>query len=646
MPFNYHTLVFSIFFLSVSAIAAETDSTKIYHAEDVVIIATRTAINPIDAPSPIQVFSLESLQRMNGNTVADLLRAVNGISLKEYGATGATKTLSLRGMSAENVLILIDGNPINDPQNGIIDMNLLPLDAVNRVEVMSGGASALYGSDASGGVVNIMTRRASEGLHARLGREAGSFGEQRTAVELEGRIAGVGIITGMTQESGYDDYPFTINRQGSTDTMMNRHNSDYTRQHVYGSVDVQVLDDFKFNASGAYLKFERGIPGSLTYVLETARQNDEVFRATAGGLWQPAENLSLNISGSYTRSNEEYREPNLYGASDLWYHENYYSINSHLTWSPIAEDQILCGMEYRGGSLRADGLSYGSPFAMVPTRFQKSVYLSNSYTIQYKAEWFDKLVLYQSLRADEYTDSFGSALSPKIGLNVRVYQPYSIHVRGSWGKNFRVPTFNDLYYPMYSNPKLSPEHSTNIDAGVIGNLEQSGTQTMQITYFAIYTEDKIAYGAEYVTYNIGKTESKGVEVRYEYHASDNKFDAYCGFSFIEAVNTTSEHEAAFHKQLPYIPRSQGTFGSSFFTDLGRITLQQTVIGERFKNADNANSVSGYSLTDLTLVKQIASSGIRFTARCDVRNVFNAQYQVMDNYPMPGRSFRFSVTIDY
>jgi len=517
---------------------------------------------------------------------------------------------------------------------------------VNRVEVMSGGASALYGSDASVGVVNIMTRRAAEGFHARLGRETGSFGEQRTTVELQGRFAGVGIIAGVTQEFGYDDYPFTISRQGATDTMMNRHNSDYTRQHVYGSADMQVLDNIKFNASAAYVKFERGIPGSLTYVLETARQNDEVFRATARGVWQPAENMSLNVSGSYTRSNEEYREPSLYGASDLWYHENYYSINSHLTWSPIVEDQILCGIEYRGGSLNADGLSYGSPFAMVPTRFQKSVYLSNSYTIQYKTEWFDKLVLYQSLRADEYTDTFGRALSPKIGFNARVYQPYNIHVRGSWGKNFRVPTFNDLYYPMYSNPKLNPEHSTNIDAGVIGNLEQSGTQTMQFTYFAIFTEDKIAYGAEYVPYNIGKAESRGVEVRYEYHASDNKFDAFCGLSFVETLNTTSENEAAFHKQLPYIPRSQGTFGSSFLTDLGRITLQHTMIGERFKNAENTNGVSAYSLTDVNIAKEIAYSGIHFTVRCDVNNVFNAQYQVMEYYPMPGRTFRFRVSVDY
>jgi outer membrane receptor for ferrienterochelin and colicins len=626
--------------------SAVEDSTRIYNAQEMVVTATRTAINPIDASSSVQVISSEVLQRINGNTVADLLRTMNGIYLKEYGAMGATKTLSLRGMSAENILILVDGNSINDPQNGIVDVNLLPLDAVDRVEILYGGASALYGSDASGGVINIITRRAKEGMHAQVFREVGSYGEQRTAAEVQGRFAGVGIIAGATKEFGYDDYPFTVNRQNSTDTVMNRHNSDYERQQIYGSADMQVLDDIKLNASVQYVKFDRGVPGSLTYITETARQNDEVFRATFGSVWQTTDNLSLNLSGNYTHSNEQYYEPSLYGATDLWYHENYYSINSHLAWSPIVEDQVVFGVDYQGGLLKADGLSYGFPFLMSPTRFQKSAYLSNAYTWQHDAEWFDKVVLYQSVRADYYTDKFGNALSPKFGVNVRVYQPYDIHLRGSWGKNYRVPTFNDLYYPNYSNPNLNPEHSINIDAGVISNLEQSGKQTLQVTYFDAFTEDKITYGTDYLPYNIGKAENKGVEVRYDYHSSDNKFDAYFGVSFIDAINTTSDTEAVYHKQLPYIPKSQGTFGISFLTDIGRINVQHSIIGERYEDANNSYLFPAYSLTDVNIVKQIAYSGFQLSVRCAVNNVFNANYQVMENYPMPGRTFRFSLGMDY
>jgi outer membrane cobalamin receptor len=255
-------------------------------------------------------------------------------------------------------------------------------------------------------------------------------------------------------------------------------------------------------------------------------------------------------------------------------------------------------------------------------------------------------VLYQSVRADYYTDKFGNALSPKFGVNVRVYQSYDIHLRGSWGKNYRVPTFNDLYYPNYSNPNLNPEHSTNIDAGVIGNLEQSGKQTLQVTYFAAFTEDKIAYGTDYLPYTIGKAENKGVEVRYDYHSSDNKFDVYFGVSFINAINTTSDTEAVYHKQLPYIPKSQGTFDISFLTELGRINVQNLAIGERYKNADNSNLLPAYSLTDVNIVKQIVYFGFQLSVRCAVNNIFNANYQVMENYPMPGRTFRFSLGIDY
>jgi outer membrane cobalamin receptor len=635
-----------ILFLS-TAVADDADTVKTYHTGEVVVTATRTAINSIDAPSPVQVISSEVLQRINGNTVGDLLRTINDVYVKEYGPEGAIKTLSLRGMSAENVLILVNGNPMNDPQNGIVDVNLLPLEDVDHLEILYGGASALYGADASGGVINILTRRAKEGVHARVLREAGSYGEQKTTVELQGRVGSLGMVAGATKEFGYNDYSYTIIRPNLSDTMLNRRNVDYERNQIYWSSDMPVRDDITINASAQYVKFDRGVPGSLTYVTETARQNDEVFRATVGSAWQIAENVVFNLSGSYTHSNEQYYEPSIYGSTNLWYHENYYSINSYLAWLPIAEDQILCGIEYQGGKLDADGLSDGYPFAMLPTRYQRSAYLSNTYTYQCNtAEWFDKLSLYQTLRIDFYTDKFDNAVSPKLGANVRVYKPYDIHVRGSWSKNFRVPTFNDLYYPNYSNPNLNPEYSNNFDAGVIGNLEQSGRQALQVTYFAVFSKDKIAYGANYLPYNIGKAESKGVEIRYDYHAIDDKFDAFCGVSFTDAINTTSATDAAYNKQLPYIPKSQGTFGVSFNTELGRVNVQHLVISERYKNDDNSNSLSAYSLTDVNIAKQIPYNGFQVMLRCAVNNLFNANYQVIENYPMPGRSFRISAALEY
>jgi outer membrane cobalamin receptor len=95
-----------------------------------------------------------------------------------------------------------------------------------------------------------------------------------------------------------------------------------------------------------------------------------------------------------------------------------------------------------------------------------------------------------------------------------------------------------------------------------------------------------------------------------------------------------------------MPKSQGTFGISFLTELGRINIQHTVIGERYKNANNTNLLPAYSLTDVNIVKQITYLGFQFTVRCAVNNVFNVHYEVMENYPMPGRTFRVSMSADY
>ena len=120
--------------------AADEDTTKIYKTNDIVVTATRIAVAVEDAPAPVQVVTSESLQNLGGKTVADALALVNGASVSDYGAAGGMKTISIRGLSAANVAILLDGNPVNNPQNGLVDLSLLPLSFVDRIEFISGGA--------------------------------------------------------------------------------------------------------------------------------------------------------------------------------------------------------------------------------------------------------------------------------------------------------------------------------------------------------------------------------------------------------------------------------------------------------------------------------------------------------------------------
>jgi outer membrane cobalamin receptor len=647
MQHRWNTVFFSILIFSTLVIASENDTTKTYHANEVVVTATRSAISPSDAPSPVQIISSSFIQQINPTTVADLLRLSNGVYINYYGAVGGVKNLTFRGLSTENSLILINGNPINDPENGSVDLSLISVNSIDRIEVLNGGGSALYGSDALGGVVNIILRHATDDLHAHVQGDLGSFGAARALADVQGRIAGIGILTGISREYGNDDYSFILHRQTINDTALDRKDADYQRTQLYLNGDYQASNIIDVNTSVQYINFERGVPGPVYSVpiVSVARQNDEIFRATFGSHIRLKDSLSISFNGAFNHNSEIYRDS--LEPSDALYESKYYSLNCQIDWSPTSWDHLLAGCEYGNGFLDVSGVSWGSLLIMHPVRVQKSLYLANENTFQTEAEWFDRMSFYQSIRYDYYSDVIEDAVSPKLGVNIRIYQPYDIHIRTSWGKNFRVPTFNDKYYPLFSNPNLNPERSTAFDIGIIGALERSGKQTVQVTYFNIDSDKKIAFNG-YLPYNIGEAQNSGLEVRYEYHAPDNKLDAFFGFSFTDAIkkNKSEQFDSSYNKQLPYVPKSLGILGISFDTEIGKISVNQSMTGLRYTTADESKSFPAYTVTDASIMKKFELTKVQLILHCSINNVFDVDYQSFEGYPMPGRSFRVSISADY
>ncbi len=647
-PMNRHFSLF-LFCVPLAAVHGELsgDTTRTYTADEVVVTATRTAILAADAPSPVQVLTAESIQQTNGTTAADLLRIANGVTIKDYGTVGGIRNVAFRGLSTENVLLLLDGNPINDPEYGSVDLSLLPLNAIDRMEVSYGSSSALYGGNALGGVVNLITRRPSEDFHASIQQEGGSFGSRRTSTDLEGRAAGIGLLGGFSRETSVDDFPFLSHRSNAPDTTLLRTNADYQRTHLYLNGDYQPDEHIAFNIATQYLKFERGLPGPLSFP-SNARQSDEIYRVSSGVDIRLDGGFHIALGGIYNHNNEIYREPMDSTSTDLTYRNKVYSLHSQAEWLPVSWDRIVSGLEYSGSRLSVSGISFGVPFLMTPVRIQHAAYISNEVLLQGESEWFDRLSLYQTARYDEYSDVKKSAFSPKFGLNARISKQHDIRVRGSIGRNFRVPTLNDLYYPYFSNPNLSPELSTAFDAGISGALDNSGLHSLELTYFDITSTSKIVYDMNFVPYNVGKAENSGLEVRYHYHSLDNKVEAYLGFTFVDAIkkDRNSPTDSTFGKQLQYVPKSSGTFGLSFETELGRISINQSVASLRYTTLDNSSSLPAYVLTDIGIVKKLSYQGLTLVARCGVKNVFDIDYQIVAGYPNPGRTYTAGVGLEY
>jgi outer membrane cobalamin receptor len=605
----------------------DDDSTRTYNAQEMIVTATRTEILQDDSPSPVNILSIQEIQRTNGSSVVDVLRSSEGIFLKDYGPTASLKTVSFRGMSAEHILVLYDGTRLNNFQNGLVDFSLLPMNNIDHIEVVRGGNSALYGADAVGGVINILSSRPSDTLKMHTDASFGSFDYKRYSFDAGGRIQGVGLIFGVMHDQATGNYPFILHKPGGADTVQKREGADFTRTQLYLNSDYSFDDRAAMTVSIQRIKSNQGAPGSLTYVSHL-RQDDDAVTTVATLHDNHVDALSFSLNMGFTYDFQKY-----YSQTKTTLE----TVNPQFQWIASSWDRIIAGAEFVEGHL--EGMF---PDAVIK-RIQRSAYISNEMLFQWESEILDRLSLYQSVRYDALSEG-QEAYSPKVGLNFRIIRAWDTRLRSSYGKNFRMPTFNDLYDVWLGNPALQPEHSECYDIGIETSLDRTGLQAVQITYFNIITRDRILPNAYYFPVNVPRTQSTGLEGRYDLRLPGNGVNAFADMSYNTATRQSADSTNG--KQLLYIPKAVCSFGISARLSGWYFSLTEMYTSKRFVTEDESVWLPDYWLTDMNVSTAIRLDLFRLNLRTEVSNVFNTDYQVLPGYPMPGRTFRLTVGIDY
>lgn len=635
-----------ILWVSLSALAwaqrLPSDSVKVYQSAEVVVTATRSEISEKDAPSPTEFFGPDEIRKTNGGTVADLLQIYSGAWLKEYGADAALKTISLRGSASEHVLVLIDGNRFTSFQNGVVDLSLLPLDNVERVEILHGGSSALYGADALGGVVNIITRQADSAPHVNVEASGGSFNYQRYSTRVQGGYGGLNVVSGYSNEAGKDNYPFIFHRPGSVDTNLLRNDADYRKEELFlnGNLGVDEYSVLTFSIQN--IKADVGAPGPILSVSDVslARQNDKDVNVRLSYRDHHIAGTELSLNTGFQHGFETYSDPTY--LIDSFYKNIFFTANPQAQVNLSVQDRLIVGGEF------AQGILQGNDFDSRIQRNQASLYVSNEYAADFNQALFDRLSLYQTVRYDDFTD-VGRAWTPKFGVNLRILKPGDVRIRASYGLSYRAPSFNDLYYRNFSNPLLKPEHSHSFDVGVLTNSPFGGEHSIEVTYFLITTTDRILLDpVNYTPVNIGRTASQGIESSYRGRFFDGLLEAGLSYTFTDArkKNSSSPGDSTYNKQLMYVP--QNLFKGSLSLHLRAFTINifRIFTGMRFINEDNSQSLPSYSLTGANMSATIPLGTWKALVKAEVSNLFNVDYQGFPNYPMPGKNFRLEAGIEY
>lgn len=625
-------LLFAVAGLRLPVAAAGEDTVRVFPQEEILVTATRAEALRSSVASPVSIIPRRGIQASTGSTVASLLSGLPGLFLRSYGGGGALQAVSVRGMAAEHTLVLLDGLRLTGYQNGQSDLGLLFSSNVERVEIVRGGHSSLYGADALGGVINIITRRSGEGLHGRLASTLGSFGLQAVEGSAAGTSGGIGWTAFARQERAAGDYPFTIG-DGQT---MRRSGADYRLSSTEASVSLPVTERIKADARVSRQDASRGSPGSVEWPF-AARLEDREIRLQGGILWQASPGAILSFRFSSTASHQTFGP----GTGDY--------MNRVLTLTP--EIRFVIAPEHTGSAgaevVRA---RIRGTVQQPEARIQTSLFLATQHTLS--AGPFTDLVLYPSLRFDRFSD-VGEDMSPRIGVNLGLLDAPRLRLRASAGKSFRVPTFNDLFWPASpwdrGNPGLRPERSIGVDAGLSA---AAGGLRAELGFFSLRTKDRIVWMADeawvWSPVNVTDVLTQGIEAEAGWLGFGGMLEATVSSTWMASTKKSADFpgDPTQGKNLVSVPSHMASAVLLLVFRPVTLHLRQEWTGRREITESNDRSLPGFAVASAGVTLMRAFPPVTSSLKLEVLNLFNRSYEVMAFYPMPGREVRGTLGVEF
>lgn len=584
--------------LASTVCAAETIPT--YVGDEIVVTATRTPQKASETLAGVTVISAQEITNAGQQTIADLLQAKAGAEIRSTGGPGQPITLFLRGTNSNHVLVLVDGVRMDNITSGATALEGIPLESIERIEVLRAPASSLYGSDAIGGVVQVFTKAAKGAPHFTLNAGVGSYDTQNVA-------AGFGGETGATR------FQFQLGQnQSSGFSATNPAAGIY-----YYNPDRDPYRDTHFSAKVAQtLSVDDEIGG-------TAFASDSVIHYDAGLGTDDVKNQKLRAYSVYSRNRINPTWTSLVkfgqGVDD-------YSFATSSTRSLQNQASWQNDLKLGGGNLSL-GIERLSQKLASTTGYDKVNRSVNSLFAAYQGD-FGAHSLLASARRDD-NSQFGTHDTGNLA--------YGYHLNPAWratisaGTAFKAPSFQDLYYPGYSNPDLKPERSRNWEAGL---RYAEGKQVAEVRYFDNRITDLIVSPPPtYLPSNVNKARIEGTELGYK--------DELAGFALNANLTLQRPRDEATGKRLRSRAAEHLSLGVSKPVGDWQFGGELVASGTRFDGTTEAPTtrMGGYGLFNLIARHEI-SKELSLSARWN--NVFGKQYEQAQGYNTPGSNVFISL----
>lgn len=600
--------------------------------EDMVVTASRVPTQKVDTPADISVITKEEIADQNYASASDALRAIPGVNVLGSGAKGSSMgqdKILLNG--DERVLVLVDGRRMNLGSSGNSSADWLPpVNAIERIEVLKGGGSALYGTDAVGGVINVIMKKGSDiGNHVTVKAAGGSWNAEQYAISASGSTdSGLGLIVSATKERR-GEYKFK-NANGKSQLLKN---SGYDDTGVIVKLDQKVGEDNRIGVNFEHINAEGGSPFGYSGFGNTDSHKRISNNVALRYDWNESSDERGYVQVYKNYQHAHFRSPVASRQSNFT--DSTIGLEAQQNFKFSDTDELTVGLEYYKTTVDNTALYTGERDVN-----NKAIFAENRW--EFAPSW----QLNTGLRYDHHS-KYGSEVTPKVALNKKFDENSNVYL--SWGRVFNAPTTDDLFWHQvdssqwgtfytYGDPNLKPEKGYVWTFG--GNTKLNEKTSLSANVFYSKITDAIDWDYTSVpnytlAVNVNKEKRRGLELSLN-HDFDDNLSAYASYTYVQVKQDKGK---GFTKDLTTKPNIYRA-------------------GLKYKNADwlftlNANAVTGqseknfvdssYFTLDLSAQYKINDNAKLFINGYNLTNARYAEFGGLykngeAKYPMAGRSF--------
>ena len=654
----------SILRLSAQEVGGDTITGKVHQIEKVTVTARRSP-NKVTSAVPIQTMSRQDISQLGIQNMADAVRRFAGANVKDYGGIGGLKTVSIRNMGAAHTAVSYDGVAVSNCQAGQIDIGRFSLDNVSMLSLAIGQSEDLLQSArlyASAGVLGIETEKPhfDDGRNAAFQARVrgGSFGMVSPSLRWWQKL---GCRTRVAVDAGYmradGNYPFTL-VNGKYVTEEKRNNSGIYSWQGEATFYHTFKDDSELDVKGYYFYSRRGLPGAVTLYNplsdETLWDENTFVQARYRKHFSPR--WSLQAQAKYNHGWNQYKDEGKEYA-DGYYRENHrqdeYYISATVLYRPLEALTL---------SLAQDGvinkLRNSLPECPFPTRYTSLTAFNARYR-QGMVTATGSLIytnITERVKVGDAPADF-QRLAPSFTVSLQPWQEQLFFLRLMYKSTFRTPTFNDLYYYRLGNRSLRPEKANEYNIGITWSKPfVSFLNYFSVTidgYYNDVTDKIVAFPTTYAwkMANYGKVRATGIDATLAAATSLSKNITLVisgGYTFQKAIDLTDPTSKSYKDQLPYTPEHSGNV--SAILEMPWVNVGYSIVGvsERYSMSQNIpeNRIDGYMEHTVNLSKDFSLKRCKLRLQAEIVNLTDTQYDVIKYYPMPGRSWRLTGTIEF